>query len=143
MIPPTDAIIYPLAMMVEFTDASIANVTMPTVQRVCSLTVGTECIWIHFLYKFLELKFWHTSNVAWIIKSCSEIAKVDNHEKYVEQQNPVARNIRKDKDMQLNEGAEHHDKIVHHSVVVSAKFSKRCFYLATWYRNGLLAKNTG
>lgn len=77
MIISSYAIINPVTVMVKFTNAFITNITMATIKRVRCLTIGTQGIGVHFLNKFLKLQIWYTSNVAWIIKCCSEIAEVN------------------------------------------------------------------
>lgn len=49
MVAATDAVVYPIAMVVKFTDTSIANITMSTICRVRSFTIWTEAIWVQLL----------------------------------------------------------------------------------------------
>lgn len=70
MIASPNTIVYPLTMVIEFTDAPITDVAVTAVHSVCCLTVRAEGIRIKFFNKLLELKIGHTPDVAWIEESC-------------------------------------------------------------------------
>ena len=46
MIVSSNAVIDPLAVVVEFTDASVADVAVPAVLCVRCLAIGAEAVWI-------------------------------------------------------------------------------------------------
>ena len=88
MVILSNTIIDPLAVVVELAYASVANVAVTGVAGVRSLTIWTKTIWITFFYQLHKVQVWCWKYMAWVGKSSSKKANIDEGEEKVDDQYP-------------------------------------------------------
>ena len=63
-------------MVIEFSNAPVANIAMAAIHSVGRLTIRAKGIGIKFFDELLELEVWHAPDIAGIEESCFDITNI-------------------------------------------------------------------